>query len=30
VSFEELVHLMVEADMALVADEIARGVLRRP
>jgi GDPmannose 4,6-dehydratase len=30
VSFEDLVHLMIEADMALVADEIARGVIRRP
>ncbi|HEY8446127.1 MAG TPA: GDP-mannose 4,6-dehydratase [Thermomicrobiales bacterium] len=29
VNFEELVRLMVEADLALVADEIARGVIRR-
>ena len=28
VAFPELVRLMVEADLALVADEIARGILR--
>ncbi len=29
VGFRELVELMVEADLALVADELARGVIRR-
>ena len=30
IGFRDLVRLMVEADMALVADELARGILRRP
>ena len=30
ICFRDLVRLMVEADMALVADELARGILRRP
>ena len=29
VGFRELVRLMVEADLALVADELARGILKR-
>ena len=29
VSFPELVTMMVDADMALVADELARGIIRR-
>ncbi len=30
VGFRDLVRLMVEADLALVADELSRGILRRP
>ncbi len=30
VGFHDLVRLMVEADLALVADELSRGILRRP
>jgi len=30
VGFEELVRLMVAADLRLVADELARGLIRRP